>query len=66
MRIFCLGVGLVGSYVAKKLAQAGHEVHAFDPDPHRVSSFPGIMIHNLGQDIVLQLYLNGLSIKITF
>ena len=50
VRIFCLGVGLVGSYVAKKLAQAGHEVHAFDPDPHRVSSFPGIMIHNLGQD----------------
>ena len=49
-RIYCLGVGLIGSYVAKKFAQAGHEVHAFDPAPHRVSNFPGIIIHKLNQN----------------
>ena len=46
--IHCFGVGLVGSYVAKKLAEAGHEVHAYDPQPHRVAGFPGIVVHHLG------------------
>ena len=49
-RIYCLGVGLVGSYVAKKLAQAGHEVHAFDPAAHRISNYPGIKIHDLNEN----------------
>jgi len=52
--IHCFGVGLVGSYVAKRLAQAGHEVHAYDPKPHRVIGIQGIEIHLLepGEDPV--------------
>ena len=49
-RIFCLGVGLVGSYVAKLLTLAGYEVHAFDPNPHRIANIPGIRIHKLNQN----------------
>ena len=30
MRIHCLGGGLVGSFVTRKLWEAGHEVHLFD------------------------------------
>jgi len=48
--IHCFGVGLVGSYVAKRLAQAGHDVHAYDPQPNRVMGIPGIEIHHLGPD----------------
>ena len=52
--IHCFGVGLVGSYVAKRLARAGHEVHAYDPKPHRVIGIQGIEIHLLepGEDPV--------------
>ena len=45
--IHCFGVGLVGSYVAKKMAESGHEVHAYDPQPHRVFGIPGIQVHHL-------------------
>lgn len=48
--IHCFGVGLVGSYVAKKLAKAGYSVHAYDPQPHRVTGFPGIEVHHLEPD----------------
>ena len=48
--IHCFGVGLVGSYVAKKLALSGHEVHAYDPRPHRVMGFPGIEAHHMEPD----------------
>jgi saccharopine dehydrogenase-like NADP-dependent oxidoreductase len=30
MRIHCLGGGLVGSFVTRKLCEAGHEVHLYD------------------------------------
>ena len=36
--IHCLGVGLVGSYVAKKLSDNGHQVHAHDLNPDNVFS----------------------------
>ena len=45
--IHCFGVGLVGSYVAKKLAESGFTVHAYDPRPHRVLGIRGIEIHHL-------------------
>ncbi|HJM12914.1 MAG TPA: saccharopine dehydrogenase C-terminal domain-containing protein [Candidatus Thalassarchaeaceae archaeon] len=48
--IHCLGVGLVGSYVAKRLAESGHVVHAYDPSPHRVEGVSGIFIHYLEPD----------------
>ncbi|HIG34209.1 MAG TPA: hypothetical protein EYQ11_04975 [Candidatus Poseidoniales archaeon] len=48
--IHCFGVGLVGSYVARKFAEAGYSVHAYDPQPHRVLGFPGIEVHHLGPD----------------
>ena len=34
--VHCLGTGLVGAWVAKRLATLGHEVHAYDLQPHRV------------------------------
>ena len=46
-RIHCFGVGLVGSYVAKKLFEGGHEVHAYDPNPSAVMDIQGIHIHQL-------------------
>ncbi len=30
MRVHCLGGGLVGSFVARKLVETGFEVHLFD------------------------------------
>ncbi len=48
--IHCLGGGLVGSYVAKKMAEDGHEVHAYDPRPHKVEGFPGVIIHRMESD----------------
>jgi len=45
--IHCFGVGLVGSYVARKLAESGFTVHAYDPQPHRVLGIRGIEIHRL-------------------
>ena len=50
--IHCFGVGLVGSYVAKKMAESGHEVHAYDPQPQRVLGIDGIQVHHLeaGED----------------
>ncbi len=46
-RIHCFGVGLVGSYVARKLNDAGHEIHAYDPNPFRLEGIPGIKLHRL-------------------
>ena len=48
--IHCFGVGLVGSYVAAKLAESGHTVHAYDPQPFRVSGIPGVELHHLEKD----------------
>ena len=50
MAIHCFGVGLVGSYVARKFAESGFTVHAYDPQPHRVMGIPGIEIHHLEPD----------------
>lgn len=45
--IHCLGAGLVGSYVVRKLADRGHDVHVHDFNPHRdVIGYRGITIHN--------------------
>ncbi|MDP7002619.1 MAG: saccharopine dehydrogenase C-terminal domain-containing protein [Candidatus Thalassarchaeaceae archaeon] len=43
--IHCLGAGLVGSFVAKKLAVIGHDVHVHDVDPWRVADFQRITVH---------------------
>ena len=53
--IHCLGTGLVGAWVAKRLASAGHEVHAYDIHPHRVMGIDGITVHpcDVIEDIVL-------------
>ncbi len=48
--IHCFGVGLVGSYVAEKLAKSGHTVHAYDPKPFRVFGIPGVEVHHLEKD----------------
>ena len=48
--IHCFGVGLVGSYVAEKLAKSGHNVHAYDPQPFRVFGIPGVEVHHLEKD----------------
>ncbi len=48
--VHCFGVGLVGSYVATKLAETGHTVHAYDPQPFRVSGIPGVEVHHLEPD----------------
>ena len=48
--IHCFGVGLVGSYVAEKLANSGHTVHAYDPQPFRVFGIPGVEVHHLEKD----------------
>ena len=45
--IHCLGAGLVGSYVACRLADRGHDVHVHDMQPHRsVVGRIGITIHH--------------------
>jgi len=44
--IHCFGAGLVGSFVAKKLADSGHEVHVHDLKPSgAVVGYPNITIH---------------------
>ena len=44
--IHCLGAGLVGSYVAKKLSDKGHEVHAHDLTTGDIfMEYPEIIIH---------------------
>ena len=43
--IHCLGSGLVGSYIAKKLDQNGHKVHVHDIHPWRVNGIEGITVH---------------------
>ena len=48
--VHCFGVGLVGSYVAAKLAESGHTVHAYDPQPFRVFGIPGLEVHQLEPD----------------
>jgi len=45
--VHCLGAGLVGSYVARKLSDRGHEVHVHDFNPHReVVGYPAITLHH--------------------
>ena len=48
--VHCFGVGLVGSYVAVKLSQSGHSIHAYDPQPFRVVGLPGVEVHHLEED----------------
>ena len=43
--VHCLGTGLVGAGVAKRLATLGHEVHAYDLEPHRVMGIDGITVY---------------------
>ena len=58
--IHCLGTGLVGAWVAKRLAAAGHEIHAYDLQPHRVMGVDGITVHHCDviEDIIL-MHKNG-------
>tara|TARA_B100000287_G_scaffold44233_2_gene39775 strand:- start:816 stop:1904 length:1089 start_codon:yes stop_codon:yes gene_type:complete len=62
--VHCFGVGLVGSYVAKKLAQAGYHVHAYDPRPDRVLGVSGVSVYNMGKndnplDVMIDRVLHG-------
>ena len=44
--IHCLGTGLVGSYVAMKLSDNGHQVHAHDLNPgDKFINHPKIIVH---------------------
>ncbi len=45
--IHCFGSGLVGSYVARTLADRGHDVHVHDIDPYngKIVGHPNITIH---------------------
>ena len=49
-KIHCFGSGLVGSYVIRYLAGKGHEVHAYDQQPHRVEGVPGVEVHYVEHD----------------
>ena len=40
----CFGAGLVGSYVARKLAEEGHKVQVYDLDPNISFDHPNITI----------------------
>ena len=42
VRVHCLGVGLVGSYVAKYLSELGHSVYAYDIDFSRIEEIKNI------------------------
>ena len=45
--IHCIGAGLVGSYVACRLADKGHDVHVHDMNPRpKVVGYPRVMIHH--------------------
>ena len=45
--VHCLGAGLVGSYVACRLADRGHDVHVHDMNPQpKVVGYPGVVIHH--------------------
>ena len=48
--MFTASVDSVGSYVAVKLAQSGHSIHAYDPQPFRVVGLPGVEVHHLEAD----------------
>ncbi|MAH98443.1 MAG: hypothetical protein CMA12_03710, partial [Euryarchaeota archaeon] len=48
--IHCFGAGLVGSYVIKKLNSSGFNVHAYDPEPERISNIEGIEIHSISSN----------------
>ena len=45
--IHCFGAGLVGSYVARTLADRGHDVHVHDINPYngKIVGHPNITIH---------------------
>lgn len=43
--IHCLGTGLVGSWVVKRLAAAGHHVHAYDINPNSVLDVECVTTH---------------------
>ena len=49
-KIHCFGAGLVGSYVIRYLADKGHEVHAYDQQPHRVEGIAGVEVHYVDHD----------------
>ncbi len=42
VRVHCLGVGLVGSYVAKRLIESGYSVYAYDIDLKRIEDIKNI------------------------
>ena len=42
--VHCFGAGLVGSYVARKLAETGHKVQIYDLDPNISLDHPNITI----------------------
>ncbi len=42
VRVHCLGVGLVGSYIAKRLSEAGYSVYAYDIDLKRIEDIKNI------------------------
>tara|TARA_Y100000768_G_scaffold53366_1_gene35112 strand:+ start:1038 stop:2099 length:1062 start_codon:yes stop_codon:yes gene_type:complete len=45
--VHCFGAGLVGSYVARKLAESGCQVHIYDIEPKNsvFESYPNITLH---------------------
>lgn len=58
--IHCLGTGLVGAWVVKRLAAAGHQVHAYDLHPHAVLGTEGVTVHHGDVlDEMMSLHRNG-------
>ena len=43
--VHCFGAGLVGSYVARKLASLGHIVHVHDMEPSQTLKHQNLIIH---------------------
>ena len=57
--VHCFGAGLVGSYVARKLAEEGHKVQVYDLDPDISFDHPNItMVKINAMDVELSAFDN--------
>ena len=59
--IHCFGVGLVGSYVVRRLAAKGHLIHAYDLDPSVVDNVENVVAHKISSDFPKDQFFAGIS-----
>ena len=58
--IHCFGVGLVGSYVVRRLAAKGHLIHAYDLDPSVVDNVENVVAHKISSDFPKDQFFAGI------